>query len=162
MDGTMDLTAFASVSRWQLPVFKGKLHIEGRILSVSEAETAGLASGLILATLATPEHLLKVKNASEEDQQAHLLKMAKSIQPHQIAKLNESNDKIICQVIKRASMDDGESWENIQVVTAEEQQDPNENKLWVGVFSEVDRDAILKKALEGHKEAADRIASFRK
>ena len=78
-----------------------------------------------------------------------------------MAKLNDENDRIISNVIKRASMDGGKTWEAIQVVTAEEQQNPKENKIWVGVFGDKDRQAILDKALEGHKEAVDRAANFR-
>ena len=78
-----------------------------------------------------------------------------------MAKLGESNDRLICKVIRRASMDGGETWEKVQIVTAEEQQDAKENKLWVGVFNGKDRDAILEKALEGHQVAAHRIAAFR-
>jgi hypothetical protein len=155
----MDLKTFTSVSRWRLPVFNGRLHIEGRILSVSEAQTNGLASGLLIASIAPPELLNKSLDSEDPND---LMELSRHITPIQIAKLNESNDKIICQVIKRGSMDGGENWEDIIIVNAEEQQDPDNNKMWVGVFSEEDRSAILDKALQGHKEAADRIASFRK
>jgi len=143
-------------------VFKGKLHLEGRILSVTEAENAGMASGLIVAALAPPKDLLKIQEAkTEEERMKELLRIADTIRPEQMAKLGESNDLIICKVIRRASMDGGETWENVRIVNAEEQQNSEENKLWVGVFTSEDRETILNKALEGHKEAADRIASFR-
>tara|TARA_R100001086_G_C11824341_1_gene254904 strand:+ start:852 stop:1328 length:477 start_codon:yes stop_codon:yes gene_type:complete len=158
----MDLSGIASVSRWQLDVFDGRLKIEGRILSVAEAETAGLASGLLLATMASPKELIAAAQASEDDRMQAILKMSNKIKPSQIAKLNEENDRIICKVIKKGSMDGGKTWEALQVVTAEEQQNPKENKIWVGVFAEKDRQSILDNALEGHKEAVDRAANFRK
>ena len=159
----MHLKTFTDASRFQVSIFNGKLHLEGRILSVTEAEAAGMASGLIIAAMAPPEDLEKIQKAkTEDDRISELLRIANTIKPEQMARLGESNDQIICKVIRRASMDGGESWENIRIVSAEEQQNAEENKLWVGVFTSEDRDTILNKALEGHREAADRIASFRK
>ena len=158
----MDLSKITSVSRWQLPLFDGVLHIEGRILSVTEAEAAGLTSALILAAMSNPAEMNKVNSLKGKKKEAYLYDMAKRIKPHQIAQLNEANDKIICQVIKRGSTDGGKNWSTLKVVTAEEQQDPEENILWVGVLNETDRQSILDKALEGHKEAVARIANFRK
>ena len=161
LDVFMDLQKLTSLSRWRLPIFGGKVHIEGRILSVSEAETSGLASGLLLATMASPEVLAKTASLkTEEEKTAAIIRMSKNISAAQISKLNEANDLIICKVIKMASLDGGENWQKIQIVAAEEQQDHEQNRLWVGVLNEKDRDAILEKALEGHKEAVTRIASF--
>ncbi len=157
----MDLQKLTSLSRWRLPIFGGKVHIEGRILSVSEAETSGLASGLLLATMASPEILAKTAAMkSEEEKTAAIIRMSKNISTAQISKLNEANDLIICKVIKMASLDGGENWQKIQMVPVEEQQDHTQGRLWVGILHEKDRDAILDKALEGHKEAVTRIASF--
>jgi hypothetical protein len=161
LDVFMDLEKLTSLSRWRLKTFGGKVQIEGRILSVSEAETSGLASGLLLATMASPEILAKTASLkSEEEKTAAIIRMSKNISTAQISKLNEANDAIICKVVKLASLDNGENWSKIQIVQAEEQQDHTQNKLWVGVFNEKDRDAILDKALEGHKEAVTRIATF--
>ena len=158
----MKLEDIAAVSRFKVECFEGKLHVEGRILSVTEAESAGMASGLIIAALAPPADLVKLQGAkTEEERIIELLTMSKKIRPEQMAKLGESNDRLSCKVIRRASMDGGETWEKVQIVTAEEQQDAKENKLWVGVFNGKDRDAILEKALEGHQVAANRIAAFR-
>ena len=159
----MDLKSIADTSRFQVSIFNGKLHLEGRILSVTEAEAAGMASGLIIAAMAPPDDLKKLQKAkNEEDRISELLRIADTIKPEQMARLGESNDQIICKVIRRASMDGGKTWENIRIVSAEEQQNADANLLWVGVFTSEDRETILDKALEGHRRAADRIASFRK
>ena len=158
---SMNLEDIASVSRFKIEVFNGKLHLEGRILSVAEAESAGMASGLIIAALAPPEDLVKLQEAkTEEDRIVELLRMSKQIRPEQMGKLAEENDRILCKVIRRASMDGGKTWEKLTLVNAEEQQDPKENRLWVGVFNSEDREAILENALQGHEVAAKRIASF--
>ena len=159
---SLTLADITATSRFTIETFNGKLHLEGRILSVAEAESAGMASGLIIAALAPPDDLVKISEAkTEEDRISELLRISKKIRPEQMAKLGESNDRLICKVIRRASMDGGETWQNVQIVSAEEQQNADENRLWVGVFNSDDRDAILEKALEGHQVAADRIASFR-
>ena len=107
----MNLEDIASVSRFKIEVFNGKLHLEGRILSVAEAESAGMASGLIIAALAPPEDLVKLQEAkTEEDRIVELLRMSKQIRPEQMGKLAEENDRILCKLIRRASMDGGKTW----------------------------------------------------
>ena len=156
------LKEIANSSRWKLPVFDGRIQFEGRILSVKESETAGLASGLIAANLASPEDLKQMQKLSELDEDKEsdleeLIKITRTLKPEMLSKLSESNEKIICQVVKKVSIDDGSTWEKIQLVTAEEQQNADKNILWVGVLSNEDRDSILDKALIGHREASDRI-----
>jgi hypothetical protein len=80
---------------------------------------------------------------------------------HKRIKCGDSQDRIICQTVKLASLDNGESWEPLRFCTAEDQQDPERGMLWVGVLSATDRSLILDKAMKGHKEAATRLASFR-
>lgn len=156
------LKEIAKTSRWKLPVFDGKIQFEGRILSVKESESAGLASGLIAANLASPEDIQKMQKLSELDEEdendlEELIKITRTLKPEMLSKLNDSNEKIICQVVKKVSIDDGATWEKIQLVTAEEQQNPDKNILWVGVLSNEDREQILDKALSGHREGSERI-----
>ena len=159
----MNIKDLKQISRWQIPIFNGKLLLEGRILSVAEAETVGLASGLLLATMASPEILAAAAGAkTEQEKLQYVLQMSRQINASQLSKLNSDNDKVICKVVKRGSFDNGETWQNIIVVANEEEQNTDENKLWVGIFNEKDRQTILDKALEGHKEAVDRVAGFRK
>ena len=160
----MKLSDITGSSRWQLPIFEGKIIIEGRILSPAESETAGLASSLLAAQLAPPEKMAEFAKMHEEidDENADLsdlLKWSKILNPETLLQIAKANEKIICSTIKRFSYD-GETWENCRLVMSEAEQDAEKNQLWVGMIWETDRDAILEKALKGHEEAKTRIAGF--
>lgn len=161
----MKLSDIAGSSRWQLPIFDGKIIIEGRILSPAESETAGLASSLLASQLAPPEKMAEFAKMHEEieDENADLsdlLKWSKILNPETLLQIAKANEKIICSTCRRFSYD-GETWENFKVVLSEADQDADKNQLWVGLIWESDRDAILEKALRGHEEAKARIAGFR-
>ena len=42
-----------------------------------------------------------------------------------------------------------------------DQQNAKQNRLWVGMLRSEDRKAILNRAMSGHKEASERLKSFR-
>ena len=158
-------------SRFTVPAFGGSILFQGRILSPSEAESAGLLQYLIASQLLSRgdndklgelrEHAKKVAD-SEPSAVAELIDQARKLgfRPEVLPRLHEHQDKIVCQVIRAASLDGGQSWEQCKLVTAEEQQNPELGMIWIGLLSSEDRQAIIKKALQGHKGAEDRIAGF--
>ena len=163
------LKTIAENSRFRVTAFHGALELEGRILSPGEAESAGLLQYLIASQMMTKVDIKRMKELKEQAQQIEnnqgdlqdLINQAKNLgfRPEAFAKLNEQQDRVICQCIKSASSD-GNNWERLKIVTAEEQQDAEKNILWVGVFSQEDRQKIISKAMEGHKEASSKIAGF--
>ena len=162
MDKLKDIV---TASRWKYAIFEGKVILEGRILSPQESEAAGLTSSLIASQMAPPEHLAKFESINKKAEAenadfSELLNFAKMINPDGLMKLAEANDKVISACVKRCSMDDGETWENMKIVINESEQDPDKNQLWVGLLFEADRTAIIDLCLEGHKAAQQRIAGF--
>ena len=158
---------------WSVVAFDGAITLKGRILSPAEAETAGITSGLLAAEMHANRkgnfsglQDLAKKIEGEGDDLSNetidqMIKQMKRIRPETLLSLAESQDRIICQTVKLASLDNGESWEPLRFCTAEDQQDPERGMLWVGVLSATDRSLILEKAMKGHKKAATRLASFR-
>ena len=155
------LNAIINESKFIIPAFDGKLLLEGRILSPSEAQAAGLASGLIAASMTNPKEIVELERLSEDsenpDNMDRILQIARSIRPESLIAIGESHDRIICKVIQKASTDNGENWQRIHIVQAVDQQSADKNRLWVGMIPEDDRKAIIEKALEGHKQAIDKI-----
>ena len=96
----------------------------------------------------------------EESELMRLLDFAKSIRPETMARISEDQDKILCKVIKRASQDQGVTWENITLCHAMEQMNAEQNVLWVGVFTSDDRNNIINKAMQGQQEAIQRLKRF--
>jgi hypothetical protein len=156
---------------FEIPIFDGRLLIRGRILSPSEIERASLSNSLLL------QNVLSDKGGMSEVQrlQSELTKpdvddstieraykFLERVRPEQLSKVSENQDMIIRNCITHARRaDDGESWERIHFVLHQEQQNADSNRLWVGVLSPIDRSAILKRALDGQKEAGERLKSFR-
>ena len=75
--------------------------------------------------------------------------------------MSEQEDRILCEVVKRGSSDGGATWERLSLVTAIDQQDPASGRLWIGMLSKEDRSLMIEAAMKGHKEAADKLATFR-
>ena len=149
-----------SQSKFTVSAFAGKLLLEGRILSPSEAHAAGLTSGLLAAAMADPKQLQamsQIKDDGTDQNFEEILQLAKRIRPENIEAMGEAHDKILCRVIKRASSDNGETWQNIILVEGVDQQDAEKNRLWVGMIPEDDRKQILDHALQGHKKAVESI-----
>jgi hypothetical protein len=154
-----------------IDAFDGLVKIEGRILSPSEAEAAGLASAMIASAIfkgqnkeqiqETQRIAEKVERGEAEDIE-DLLKIASSISPEQMERIAEREDRLLIKCVKRCSKDGGQTWEPLHLVSVVDQQNAKQNRLWVGMLNSVDRKAILDRAMSGHKEASERLKSFRR
>lgn len=168
------LKEIAESSTFQVSCFGDKLLIEGRILTAPEIEQIGLGSSLLAQEVLISNKqqglssidLLREKAEKEgmegldETELMRLLDFAKSIKPETMARISEEQDRILCKVIKRASQDQGVTWENITICHAMEQMNPEQNLMWVGVFNDVDRNALINKAMQGQQEAVERLKRF--
>ena len=161
-------------SFFELAVFDGKLFLRGRILTVSEVEQLGMGSSLIAHQILSQNKqgvssldIIREKASNDgleslnDTELNRMIDFISSIRPEQLDKWNEDQDKILCRVIKEAS-EDGKNWQNFTFVTAIEQQNASENKLWTGMLSREDREALLQKAMNGQQEAVKRVKSFQK
>lgn len=167
------LKEIAEASTFQVECFGGKLLIEGRILTAPEIEQIGLGSSLLAQEVLMNNKQQGLSNIDQirekadkegmegldETELLRLLDFAKSIRPETMARISEDQDKILCKVIKRASQD-GRTWENITLCHAMEQMNPDNNVLWVGVFTSEDRNNIINKAMQGQQEAVERLQRF--
>lgn len=155
-------------SKFEVDVFGGNVKLRGRILSPSEAETAGVMQFMIASQLINQdEDLQRIKNlqAKAEEAQDDIAAMIQLSQqmgfrPEYIQQINEQHDKIICQVISHVSVDKGENWEDIKIVLLEKMQNAEKNYLWVGMLAKEDRDLIIQKALHGAEEGRKKINKF--
>tara|TARA_R100001086_G_scaffold176859_1_gene97670 strand:+ start:1651 stop:2178 length:528 start_codon:yes stop_codon:yes gene_type:complete len=168
------LKEIAEASTFQVECFGGKLLIEGRILTAPEIEQIGLGSSLLAQEVLISNKAKGINTIDqirekaskegmeglEESELMRLLDFAKSIRPETIARISEDQDKILCKVIKRASQDQGLTWENITLCHAMEQMNADNNVLWVGVFTSDDRNNIINKAMQGQQEAVERLKRF--
>jgi len=168
------LKEIAESSTFQVSCFGDKLLIEGRILTAPEIEQIGLGSSLLAQEVLISNKqqglssidLIREKADKEgiegldETELMRLLDFAKSIKPETMARISEEQDKILCKVIKRASQDQGVTWENVTICHAMEQMNPEQNLMWVGVFNDVDRNALINKAMQGQQEAVERLKRF--
>ena len=158
-------------SKFIVSIFDNKIQVSGRLLSPSEAEAASLNSTLLISQVSGSEgrgfgdlrDLSKDLNTEDPTQESidRAFNFLKKLKPGQLTMIAEQQNKIICQVVKAASMDDGKTWERIQVVMRQEEQQPENNTLWVGMLSSSDRTRILNKAMSGHAEAVERLNMFR-
>ena len=158
-------------SSFIVDIFDNKIQISGRLLSPSEAEAASLNSTLLISQVTQSEgkglgDLRDLSNdLNVEDPSVEAIDRAynflKKLKPHQITQIADQQNKIICQVIKKASMDGGANWERLEVVMRQEEQNADNNRLWVGMLSSSDRTRILNKAMAGHREAVERLNMFR-
>ena len=163
------LKEIAKSAKFEMKIFDGALTIEGRVLSPAEVEAAGLASALLASQVIkgkSQEQLAQMQEMSERakegdiDQLDQLLSMASTIKPEMLEQMAHREDQLIIKCIKKCSKD-GVKWEPLHLVDAIERQDPRQNRLWVGMLPKEDRAAILDRAMNGHKEASERLKSFR-
>ena len=165
------LKRIASSSRFEVKAFEGAVILQGRILSPSEAESAGLLTYLLASQITTKEDLQRmqaiqkraetIEEATEENID-DILSEAKKLgfSPDALSAFHEQQNRVICQVVRAGSTDGGETFTKLRFVSAEEQQNPEKSVLWVGLLSNKDRNTILESAMSGHKEASKRIAGF--
>ena len=97
-------------SRWQYPIFDEKIIIEGRILSPSESEICGLSSALIAKSIMSNDQIKQIsqiqnEDVTNQDDIERVFKILESFEPDKILQMNESQDKILCQCVRRASID---------------------------------------------------------
>ena len=159
-------------TRFKIPVFGGKVIFECRTLSPIEAEAAGLSSSMVASSMMGSKQIAKImkqkdklskvdlENPSEEDLEV-LLNIMDGFRPEQLLSIEEQQNKIICSVVKRASEDDGKTFEKIFLVAGEDQQCPKNNRLWIGSLPKEDRAAILDKCMNSHREAVESLRNFR-
>ena len=102
------------------------------------------------------------ENGSVEDNIESILEATQRMgfRPEMLAQINEQNNKIICQVVRQVSIDEGATWQDIKIVQSVDQQDENNNRLWIGTLLKEDIEAILEKALNGYKEGSNKINKF--
>jgi len=157
-----------NLSQWEAEIFGGALLLQGRILSPSESYAAGVASSLVAAEIATDKTTMEIKRLAGKDPEEmkegeinQLLKMFKKIRPETLENLSEQQNKIICRVVRFASDDKGATWKPIHLVMNQGQQNADQSRLWVGIIGQEDRQIILDSALQGHKEASEKLATFR-
>ena len=164
------LKEIAESAKFEMKIFDGALTIEGRILSPAEVEAAGLASALLASQVIkgkSQEQIKAMQDAAEKAQEGDagnidmLLQMANTINPKMLEEMSVKEDQLIIKCVKRCSKD-GVKWEPLHLVDAVERQDPRQNRLWVGMLLSEDRKAILDRAMTGHKEASERLKSFRR
>lgn len=148
------LTEIAEKARWQLDAFQGKLKLSGRILSPIEAQAAGIASKTLISRM-----MQTMKD--EKESEMTLEQQIEKITPEDILTFGAMQDRVLCQVVDKASQDGGETWEKLTLVQFEKQQNPKKNVLWVGMISQEDKNSIFEEAMMSVKEAADQADNFR-
>tara|TARA_Y100000593_G_C4323788_1_gene345531 strand:+ start:16702 stop:17217 length:516 start_codon:yes stop_codon:yes gene_type:complete len=163
------LSQIISSSYWELPIFGGKVQIRGRILSPSEAEQAGVMQFMVAGQLMrnakdikNMEKLQSAENGTEEERIDSILEATRQMgfRPEMLAQIHEQNNKIVSQVVRECSIDQGATWEKIKIVLSVDQQDENANRLWIGTIPKEDIESILEKALNGYKEGSAKIEQF--
>ena len=166
------LRAIQESAKFTLSIFDGALQIEGRILSPAETEAAGLTSSMIATQMmgkkeqrgfASLQSRIAGRDFAdlEEGLIEDLIKAMGTIRPESLTKMEESQDRLLIQIVKRASSDEGKTWERLHLVSGVDQQDADQGRLWVGMITKEDRTAILDRALSGHAEAVTRLETFR-
>ena len=148
------LTEIAEKARWQLDAFQGKLKLSGRVLSPIEAQAAGIASKTLISRM-----MQTMKD--EEESSMTLEQQIEKITPEDILTFGAMQDRVLCQVVDKASQDGGETWEKLSLVQFEKQQNPKKNILWVGMITQEDKNAIFEEAMMSVREAADQADNFR-
>ena len=161
------LKSLAEQSRFTLSVFNGALYLSGRILTPIEAQAAGLASKSLMAKLAeglkAAEAPLEPNLSDSEDEdksEAEILKRIQNLSAEDVLQFGSLQDKVICQVIDKAS-EDNESWEKIKIVPHEQMQNPDRNMLWVGVLTQTDKNSIFEASMVNLKGAGVSLGNFR-
>lgn len=148
------LTEIAEKARWKLDAFEGKLKLSGRVLSPIEAQAAGIASKTLIS------RMMATMKEDEADPMSFEQKIEK-ITAEDILTFGAMQDRVLCQVVDKASQDGGETWEKLTLVQFEKQQNPKKNILWVGMITQEDKNAIFEEAMMSVKEAADQADNFR-
>ena len=155
----------------KIEIFGGLVVLECKILSPLEAEAAGLASSLVASSVLDPNQLKKLarrkqileraeaEDAGEEDLE-QLLNLMQGFDPAKLMKIEEHQNRILKQVVIRASEDGGETFEDLVLVDSIEEQDAENNQLCIGAIPKEDRNKIMAIVMNHHKEVADHLQTF--
>lgn len=156
-------------SQFTVQAYDGQLELRGNILSPAQVESASLTNTLVLQGIAEQKDLSKIQRMHEqlsneptEEVVQEAYDILSKIRPEQLAKISQSQDKIICSCIHWARKAGDENWERLFLVLTVEEQDAERNRLWVGMLPKADRDAILQQALKGQEEAVKQLQTFRR
>ena len=156
-------------ARFEVDIFDDLVRVEGRILSPAECEAAGLVSAMIAGEVFRQRKAAEIRHAEamaakiqagDTDPDA-IMSLLNTIRPETLEKLAQREEQIVKKSILRCSKDRGETWEPLILVDAVDQQDAKNNRLWIGMIYAEDRKKIVECALNGHKEASDRLKNFR-
>lgn len=151
----------ADAARWELEIFDGALKLQGRILSPVEAQAAGIASRSLMGKMLEIIKGQEEGKEEEEDEQDSLLSKIASLTPEDVLNFGNMQDRVLCQVVDKASQD-GENWEKLTLVHHEKQQNPARNALWVGMIPQEDKNKIFERAMQGLKGGEIALNSFPK
>tara|TARA_R100001086_G_scaffold53811_3_gene24074 strand:+ start:9728 stop:10204 length:477 start_codon:yes stop_codon:yes gene_type:complete len=154
------LTEIAKKSRWNITAFEGKLHLSGRILSVIEAQSAGIASRALMmkmfVALKDDDDTESEENLTDDEM---MMQRLESLKADDLLDFGKMQDRVVCQVTDKASQD-GENFEKISFVPNEGQQNPTRNCLWVGLLSQDDKNKIFEAAMISVQEVSDQAENF--
>ena len=154
------LTEIAKKSRWNITAFDGKLHLSGRILSVIEAQSAGIASRALMmkmfVALKDDDDTESEENLTDDEM---MMQRLESLKADDLLDFGKMQDRVVCQVTDKASQD-GENFEKISFVPNEGQQNPTRNCLWVGLLSQDDKNKIFEAAMISVQEVSDQAENF--
>ena len=154
------LTEIAKKSRWNITAFDGKLHLSGRILSVIEAQSAGIASRALMMkmfqVMKEDEETKAEENLTEDE---IVIQRLESLKADDLLDFGKMQDRVVCQVTDKAS-EDGETFEKITFVPNEGQQNPSRNCLWVGLLHQDDKNKIFEAAMISVQEVSDQAENF--
>tara|TARA_R110000824_G_scaffold95388_1_gene229428 strand:+ start:63 stop:584 length:522 start_codon:yes stop_codon:yes gene_type:complete len=162
-----------SSTKFTIECFNGAVIFECRMLSPLEAEAAGMSTSMVASAMMDPAQIAKIiKNKDKlssidftdpnEEELQTILNMMDGFKPEQLLSIEEQQNKILCQVVKRASEDNGVTYQIVHLVQGYDQQDASNNRLWVGSIPKDDRTAILNQAMNSHREAVESLNNFRK
>tara|TARA_R100000773_G_scaffold22502_1_gene19813 strand:- start:124 stop:603 length:480 start_codon:yes stop_codon:yes gene_type:complete len=151
----------ADAARWELEIFSGALKIQGRILSPVEAQAAGIASRSLMGKMLEIIKGQEEESQEQQDEQEALLSKIASLTPEDVLNFGNMQDRVLCQVVDKASQD-GENWEKLTLVHHEKQQNPARNALWVGMIPQEDKNKIFERAMQGLKGGEIALNSFPK
>ncbi len=82
--------------------------------------------------------------------------------PGKLMKIEEHQNRILKQVVIRASEDGGETFEDLVLVDTVEEQDPENNRLWIGAIPKEDRGQIMSVVMNHHKGVVDHLQTFQR
>lgn len=152
--------------------FNDRIVLRGRILSPQEAESVSLSSSLMISQIsqAGGKRLQDLRNLSDrlmsdevkQEEIDEAFQFIQKLKPSQIEAIAEQQSKVISQVVKEASMDNGATWEPIKITLEQDKQDAEKNILWIGMLSTIDRSNIINSTMQGHREAVERLSTFRR